>query len=120
TNRQAVELLRERKNRVDKPFAVMVPNLEAARRFCELTEEAESPLTSLQRPIVLLRRTVPSTIVEEVAPFNRDLGIFLPYTPLHYLLFSEGGFDALIMTSGNMSEEPLAIGNQEALSRLNN
>ncbi len=120
TNRQAVELLRERKNRVDKPFAVMVPNLEAARRFCELTEEAESALTSIQRPIVLLRRTVPSTIVEEVAPFNRDLGIFLPYTPLHYLLFSEGGFDALIMTSGNMSEEPIAIGNQEALSRLNN
>ena len=119
TNRQAVELLRERKNRVDKPFAVMVPNLEAARRFCVLTEKAESVLSSIQRPIVLLRRKVPSTIVDEVAPFNRDLGVFLPYTPLHHLLFSEGGFEALVMTSGNMSEEPIAIGNQEALSRLN-
>jgi hydrogenase maturation protein HypF len=72
----------------------------------------------VQRPIVLLPKKSTSLIADEVAPFNRYLGVFLPYTPLHHLLFAEGGFPALVMTSGNLIEEPIAIDNQEALRRL--
>jgi len=72
----------------------------------------------MQRPIVLLPKKKPSTIPDEVAPFNHYLGIFLPYTPLHYLLLAEGGFKALVMTSGNLSEEPIAIDNLEAVHRF--
>jgi hydrogenase maturation protein HypF len=118
TNTMAVSLLRERKHRVDKPFAVMVPELDTARRFCEVDPAAEAALQSVQRPIVLLRRKHGAPIVEQVAPGNRDLGIFLPYTPLQYLLFAESGFAALVMTSGNLSEEPIAIDNHEAVERL--
>jgi hydrogenase maturation protein HypF len=81
-------------------------------------------LESIQRPIVLLKKVLaprnsPGIISDEVAPFNRYLGIFLPYTPLHYLLLAAGGFKALVMTSGNLSEEPIAIDNREAIDRLN-
>jgi hydrogenase maturation protein HypF len=119
TNAEAVALLRQRKRRVEKPFAVMVPTVASARRFCEVSKEEEAALVSVQRPVVLLRRTAPSVIAADVAPHNRDLGIFLPYTPLHHLLFAEGKFDALVMTSGNLSEEPIAIDNDEAFTRLN-
>ena len=118
TQAAAVSLLRERKRRVEKPFAIMVPNLEVAERLCEVDEAAGQALQSVPRPIVLLPRRRPSPIAEEVAPLYRDLGIFLPYTPLHHLLFGEGGFTALVMTSGNLSEEPIAIDNHEALARL--
>ncbi len=123
TNPAAVALLRQRKGRVDKPFAVMVPDLEAAGEICELDDSARNVLQSIERPIVLLKRlsgqgNKPSEISGEVAPFNRYLGIFLPYTPLHYLLLAEGGSKALVMTSGNLSEEPIAIGNREAIERL--
>jgi hydrogenase maturation protein HypF len=119
TNPGAVTLLRERKQRVEKPFAIMVPNIEAAEEFCEMSSEERRVLLSIQRPIVLLRRKSPSVIAEQVAPFNRYLGVFLPYTPLHHLLFADGGFKSLLMTSGNLSEEPIAIDNDEARSRLN-
>jgi hydrogenase maturation protein HypF len=118
TNAVAVALLRERKRRVEKPFAIMVPNLAAAEELCEVDDRSREALQSVQRPIVLLRRKHPSPIADEVAPFNRYLGLFLPYTPLHHLLFRESGFTALVMTSGNLSEEPIAIDNREALSRL--
>jgi hydrogenase maturation protein HypF len=126
TNPTAVALLRQRKRRVEKPFAVMVPDLRAAEEICELDDAASAALQSIQRPIVLLPKKLRpvgdarlSIIPDEVAPFNRYLGIFLPYTPLHYLLLSEGGFKALVMTSGNQSEEPIAIDNREAVDRLN-
>ena len=124
TNSAAVALLRQRKRRVEKPFAVMVPDLQAAEEVCELDGPARTVLQSMQRPIVLLKKVLPpkttsSVIRGEVAPFNRCLGIFLPYTPLHYLLLAEGGFKALVMTSGNLSEEPIAIDNREAVNRLN-
>jgi hydrogenase maturation protein HypF len=126
TNPEAVALLRQRKRRVEKPFAVMVPDLRAAEEICELDRAAANVLQSIQRPIVLLPKKLRpsgharlSIIPDEVAPFNRYLGIFLPYTPLHYLLLSEGGFKALVMTSGNQSEEPIAIDNREAVDRLN-
>jgi hydrogenase maturation protein HypF len=123
TNLAAVAVLRQRKRRVEKPFAVMVPDLQAAQEVCELGDAARTVLQSLQRPIVLLPKVLlpkkaPSVISDEVALFNRYLGIFLPYTPLHYLLLAEGGFKALVMTSGNLSEEPIAIDNREAVSRL--
>ena len=93
TNSRAVELLRERKGRVDKPFAVMVPNLATAEQLCEVDASARALLQQVQRPIVLLPRK-PESLPEAVAPRNRDLGIFLPYTPLHHLLFAAGGFRA--------------------------
>ena len=123
TNAAAVALLRQRKHRVEKPFAVMVTDLQAAEEICELDDAARTILQSIQRPIVLLRKALlpkkkASIIPDEVAPCNRYLGIFLPYTPLHYLLLAEGGFNALVMTSGNLSEEPIAIDNREAVHRL--
>jgi len=118
TNPAAVASLRQRKRRVEKPFAVMVPDAEAAADICELDDTARAILESIQRPIILLPKKAASVIPEEVAPFNRYLGVFLPYTPLHYLLLSTGRFKALVMTSGNLSEEPIAIDNQEAVHRL--
>jgi hydrogenase maturation protein HypF len=118
TNAAAVALLRERKHRVEKPFAVMLPNLDAVHALCELDDSSRKVLQSAQRPVVLLRKKIPSTVANDVAPFNRDLGVFLPYTPIHHLLFAAGSFQALVMTSGNVSEEPIAIDNREALARL--
>jgi len=118
TSVAAVMLLRERKRRVEKPFAVMVPSLQVAEELCEVEEYAREALLSPQRPIVLLPWMKPTSIAEAVAPRNRYLGVFLPYTPLQHLLLADGGFTALVMTSGNLSEEPIAIRNDEAVERL--
>ena len=121
TNAAAVATLRERKQRVDKPFAVMSLDVNTVRRYCQVSEGEAQLLESPARPIVLLRRKPGSPIAAEVAPANNYLGVMLPYTPLHYLLLSDGVTPAplaLVMTSGNMSEEPIAIANQEALERL--
>jgi hydrogenase maturation protein HypF len=118
TNSGAVERLRERKQRIEKPFAVMVSDLETVSRFCMVSAEERELLCLLQRPIVLLPRRNPCLLADSVAPFNHYLGIFLPYTPVHHLLFEESGLQALVMTSGNLSEEPIAIGNSEAVARL--
>lgn len=118
TNSGAVDRLRERKHRIEKPFAVMVCDLETVSRFCMLGEEERKLLCLPQRPIVLLPRRNPCFLADTVAPFNRYLGIFLPYTPIHHLLFKKSELQALVMTSGNLSEEPIAIGNSEAVARL--
>ncbi len=118
TNLDAVRVLRERKRRVEKPFAVMVPDVAAAEHFCRVDNASRQLLLSAERPIVLLPRQANTAIADEVAPFNRYLGVFLPYTPLHHLLFAEGAFTALVMTSANLSEEPICITNDEALHRL--
>ena len=128
TNPQAVATLRERKRRVDKPFAVMSLDVETVRCYCEVQEGEAQLLESPARPIVLLRRRPDCPITQEVAPGNNYLGVMLPYTPLHYLLLGGVGLSsskaglppplALVMTSGNMSEEPIAIGNHEACQRL--
>ncbi len=118
TNPAAVSRLREGKRRVEKPFAIMAPSFEAVRNLCELDDASRALLESPERPIVLLRKKSPSLVAELVAPFNREYGVFLPYTPLHHLLFAAGRFQALVMTSGNISEEPIAIDNPEASARL--
>jgi hydrogenase maturation protein HypF len=120
TNQEAVRTLRERKRRVEKPFAVMVPDVDAAERFCEMGDAARQLLLGIQRPIVLLPWRTGTAIASEVAPFNRYLGVFLPYTPLHHLLCADGSFEALVMTSANLSEEPICIANDEAVRRLRN
>ena len=116
-NSQAVIRLRNRKMREEKPFAVMAENLQRIRQFARVRPEAQKLLTSIQRPIVLLPKKTPSPIAEEVAPRNRYWGVMLPYTPLHYLLLRHG-FTALVMTSANLSEEPIAIDNDDAFARL--
>ncbi|HUU14154.1 MAG TPA: carbamoyltransferase HypF [Terriglobia bacterium] len=118
TNPEAVERLRERKRRVEKPFAIMARDLGRVEQFCEVDDIARGLLLGPERPIVLLRKKRPNPIAEAVAPSIHDLGVFLPYTPIHHLLFAEGGFLALVMTSGNLSEEPIAIDNREAVERL--
>jgi hydrogenase maturation protein HypF len=117
-NEASVARLRERKRRVEKPFAIMAPTLDGAGEFCDLDEASQRVLQSVARPIVLARKKLPERVAPSVAPCNRDLGVFLPYTPLHHLLFAEGRFSALVMTSGNLSEEPIAIDNGEAVERL--
>jgi hydrogenase maturation protein HypF len=104
---------------VDKPFAIMAANLEAARRFASIGADEELLLVSRERPIVLLKRRDGSGLAGGVAPGNDYVGVMLPYSPLHHLLFStarEPG--ALVMTSGNRSDETIARGNDEALERL--
>jgi hydrogenase maturation protein HypF len=118
TDGAAVARLRQRKRRVEKPFAVMIPDLGTIEEFCIVDPLSREVLRGPERPIVLLPRRPSIPVAEQVAPFNRYLGVFLPYTPLHHLLFRKGGFRALVMTSGNLSEEPIAIGNDEAVQRL--
>ncbi len=117
TNNAAVERLRARKHRYGKPLAVMVMDLASAKRYCDCYE-SEALLISVQRPIVLLRKTTSHEIAESVAPGIPWLGVFLPYAPLHHLLFADGRLRAIVMTSANLSEEPIAIDNNEALCRL--
>lgn len=116
-NDAAVRQLRERKKRSDKPFALMVPNTAAAEKLCFVSEAERAALTSIRRPIVILGRRPDSQLSEALAPGNDTLGIMLPYTPLHHLLFG-GEFSALVMTSGNLSDEPIVTGNREAAQRL--
>ena len=158
TNVTAVSELRKRKLRRDKPFALMMPDLATVEQHCYVSDAEKAELESIARPIVLLKRKPNSTIAEEVAPGQNHIGVMLPYTPLHYLLFaeklvsersrsdSEGvveerllqnrpsttGFTSvqpsaqelswvlppLVMTSGNLSEEPIAFTNEDARKRL--
>jgi hydrogenase maturation protein HypF len=122
TNDAAVALLRERKGRVDKPFAIMSFDLGTVESYCEVNDGERTLLTSRERPIVLLRRRSETPISPLVAPGNNTLGVMLPYAPLHYLLLepADGFTVALVMTSGNYSEEPIAIDDDEALERLRN
>jgi hydrogenase maturation protein HypF len=114
----AVNQLRERKRRVEKPFAVMVRRVEDVERFCLVDDVARKLLVSIERPIVLLPGKPETGLASNIAPGNRFLGVFLPATPLHHLLFSSGKFDALVMTSANLGEEPIAIDNEEAVRKL--
>ena len=147
TSDEAVLKLRERKGRIDKPFALMAPSVEAIEPFCEVTPEERVRLESKEKPIVLLKRKVSGqgeppewtlsdpeprageskrqskdavTVSQHVAPGQSTLGVMLPYTPLHELLFHAPSSlsHPLVMTSGNFSEEPIATDNDDALARL--
>ena len=118
-NAEAVERLRARKKRSDKPFALMVRDLASAETICEVLEADREALVSARRPIVIMRRRHKLKLVPTgIAPGNRTLGVMLPYTPLHHLLFAGALYDALVMTSGNLSEEPIVVSHQEAHERL--
>jgi hydrogenase maturation protein HypF len=131
SNEEAVNSLRLRKRKSNKPFALMSPDVKTIRKFCNVSREEENLLVSIKRPIVLLTRKEP-LLPEAVSPKNPCIGFMLPYTPLHYLLFyyplnSElvthhsslvTNFDALVMTSGNIAEEPIVIHNEEAVAKL--
>jgi hydrogenase maturation protein HypF len=112
-----VAALRSRKHREDKPFAVMVAGLESARRLCQVSEAEADLLLSPARPIVLLPRLPSAGVALSVAPGNRQLGVMLPYTPLHHLLLALVD-RPLVLTSGNVSDEPIAFLDTDAVERL--
>jgi len=120
TSEAAVQDLRQRKHRYGKPLAVMFRNVTDAGTYCEIINDEKVSLTRVERPIVLVRRRQSTAIVPSVAPGISRLGVFLPYAPFHHLLFASGELKALVMTSANLSEEPIAIDNAEAVSRLGN
>jgi hydrogenase maturation protein HypF len=113
----AAATLRARKHREDKPFALMAADLAAARELCEMDEVAAGLLASARRPVVLLPRRPGAPVADAVAPGNRQLGIMLPYTPLHHLLLRDFA-RPIVLTSGNVSDEPIAYLDADALHRL--
>jgi len=117
TSDEAVKKLRSRKYREEKPLAIMVRDIEQARLIAEINDEEKALLSSVQRPIVLLKKKKNDRISTFVAPFVSSLGIMLPYAPLHYLLL-ENKLLALVMTSANQVDEPICISNREAQNRL--
>lgn len=145
-NRDAVERLRKRKRKNNKPFALMAPDIETIKKYCEVSEKEQELLASNKRPIVLLKKKDTgfriqdeenhasgimhhaSVLPDSISPNNQYIGFMLPYTPLHYLLFyypltpnSEfltPNFLALVMTSGNISEEPIVVSNDEAEAKF--
>lgn len=145
TNKAAVKRLRLEKRKSNKPFALMSPDMQTIKKYCNVSGEEEKILLSNRRPIVLLQK-LPNNLPEEVSAKNPCIGFMLPYTPLHYLLFyhpvkekkhlknrhalsssslgnggageSKPNFEALVMTSGNISEEPIVVDNDEAVSKL--
>lgn len=118
TNDEAVKLLRSRKKRaLHKPFAIMVADLEAVGEECFINEEEKKILKSPESPIVLLRKKPDLKVSSEVAPNNNYLGVMLAYTPLHHILL-EKVKRPLVMTSGNISEEPIVMENEEAIAKL--
>ncbi len=116
-NSEAVRLLRSRKNRPDRPLAVMARDIPAVNIVCEVSEAEEALLTGTRRPIVLLKKRTTAPLPDEVAPAQKTLGIMLPYTPLHVLLFQDG-LEYLVMTSGNVSGMPICYRDDNAFIEL--
>ena len=117
TNAAAINRLRERKHRDEKPFALMFPSLASVREFCRVDELEERLLLSAESPIVLLRKQPRCRLPEQIAPGNPYLGAMLPYSPIHHLLMREVG-SPVVATSGNLSDEPICTDENEALRRL--
>jgi hydrogenase maturation protein HypF len=116
---QAIDKLRQRKQRPTKPLAVMVKDLNIARQLCSFSKHTAQELTSITCPIVLLRKKSDSALADNLAPGIEELGVMLPYTPLHHLLFAQPKSpNCLVMTSGNAAGEPLCKDNDDALNRL--
>jgi hydrogenase maturation protein HypF len=117
TSSDAVETLRSRKYREDKPFAVMARDVAVVRRHCDVDDAELALLISEKRPIVLLPKKEPCHLPEAIAPRNRYLGVMLPYTPLHHLLFDDD-LEILVMTSGNRADEPIAYRDERVVEHL--
>ncbi len=113
----AVSSLRARKHREDKPFALLVSDIECAHALVELDQVEVAMLEGRERPIVVARRRPAAAVAEAVAPRSRDLGVMLPYSPLHHLLVSDTNA-TLVLTSGNVSDEPIAYRDEDAFERL--
>ncbi|WP_273323450.1 carbamoyltransferase HypF [Vallitalea guaymasensis] len=118
-NKNTINTLRIRKKRPNKPLAIMAKNLESAKKIAYISTKEEQILTGRQKPIVLLKKRVSNILPSNIAPDQRYIGIMLPYTPLHYLLFDES-IEYLVMTSGNLNGQPLAYKNNEAIKLLGN
>ena len=116
-NHEAVLELRRRKQRDEKPFALMAKDLDVVKRFAIVGDDEARLLQGVERPIVLLQKCDDHNMAENIAPANRYFGVMLPYTPLHYLLLQDE-FEALVMTSANLSDEPIAFEDDEACQRL--
>jgi hydrogenase maturation protein HypF len=117
TSEKAVQLLRRRKRRPFKPLAIMVSDMEESKKYCQVSAAEEKLLTSPQSPIVLMPWKPGKGLCRSIAPNLKYLGVMLPYTPMHHLLLREAGLP-LVMTSGNISEEPICKDNDEAVRRL--
>ncbi|MBN8570133.1 MAG: carbamoyltransferase HypF [Ignavibacteria bacterium] len=117
-NNEAVKRLRERKHREEKPFAMMFPSLELIKKCCEVSGEEERLLLSVQSPIVLLKKKENNLISEDISKENNYYGVMLPYTPLHHLLMKKLN-TPIVATSGNISDEPICITNEESFEKLN-
>jgi hydrogenase maturation protein HypF len=117
TNPDAVQELRRRKQRDEKPFALMARSLEVIKRLALLSDDEARLLQGVERPIVLLQKKDAHNLAENIAPDNRYFGVMLPYTPLHHLLLQDE-FEVLVMTSANLSDEPIAFEDHEAFQRL--
>ncbi len=117
TNDKAVSLLRERKKRGEKPFAVMFKDIEQLKEYANITPFEEGIILSPETPIVLVEKKPNTHLSSQVAPHLKKIGVFLPYTPLHHLLLREVG-RPLVMTSANISDEPIVKDNQEAFEKL--
>lgn len=117
-NEQAINLLRSRKQRKDKPLALMAKDIGVIKEICYISDKEGEVISSNKRPIVILKKKYPFILPEAIAPKQNSLGVMLPYTPLHYLLFNEK-LDLLVMTSGNISSMPMEYKNEAALEHLN-
>ena len=117
TNNSAVSILRKRKYREDKPFALMAKDLKDIQKFCYVSPLEKKLLESVARPILLLKKKNVNLIASDVAPMQKNWGVMLPYSPLHYLLLKKSGL-VLVMTSGNLSDEPISYEDGEAFQKL--
>ncbi|RSK27291.1 carbamoyltransferase HypF [Bacillus sp. HMF5848] len=120
TNEQAVQLLRQRKNRPNRPLAIMAKHIKAVKEIVVLTEKENKILKSPESPIVVMKKENPSLLADSIAPHMSTLGVMLPYTPLHHLLFHNSGIQYLVMTSANPSGLPILYKDAEALRYLAN
>ncbi len=117
-NKQSIQTLRDRKHRPTKPLAVMMKNINSVKKYCYLSKEEENTISNNKKPILILNKKE-EKLSNKIAPNTNKLGVMLPYTPLHYLLFEEE-IEVLVMTSANVSNLPIIYKNEEALEKLNN
>ena len=118
-NDEAIKELRKRLNRPNQAFAVMCKDLESLQKYAQLTKKEIDTITSNKRPIVILKKKDNYPFPESLSPGLHNIGVMLPYSPMHYLLFDEGNIDTYVMTSANIPGEPMMIKNDEIISGVN-